>query len=46
MRDVDLDRAARDARRVLAAYASLGLEHRLIFGEANRDFAKVPAADF
>jgi hypothetical protein len=42
MRDIDLDRAAFYAGRVLAVYASLSFEQCLLFGEANRYFAKVP----
>ena len=42
MRDIDLDRAACYAGRIFAIYAALSFEQCLLFGEADRYFAKVP----
>jgi len=43
-RDVDPDRAARDAARFLALDAALGLGHGVVDGEAEIDFHEVAAA--
>jgi hypothetical protein len=45
MRNVDFDRAAGDASRVLAAYAPLSFEERLVFSETDCYFTKVSATD-